>query len=203
MLDKKVACIALICLFASTPSLSKSIKCVDSKGVTHYGDTIPPECANRSVTELDDNGLPMKENPASMTPDERRAMEVEVQKAAGEAQKARDQKRRDSALLSSYASEAEIDQAKERNVKQLSAALESAEAKLKIAKARLEQYNAQAGSNQPVPADLAQNIAATKKEVSDLEVERAQKKQDLEDMKAKFDADKKRYQELTQKQPAQ
>ncbi len=203
MLDKKVASIALICLFASAPALSKSIKCVDSKGVAHYGDTIPPECANRPVIELDDNGLPMKENPASMTADERRAMEVEVQKAAGEAQKARDQKRRDSALLSTYASVAEIDMAKERNVKQLSVALESAESKLKIAKSRLDQYNVQAGSTRPVPADLAQNIAAAKKEISDLEVERAQKQQDLEDMKAKFDADKKRYQELTQKQPAQ
>lgn len=203
MLEKKVVSIALICLFASAPALAKSIKCVDSKGITHYGDTIPPECANMPVIELDDNGLPMKENPASMTPDERRAMEVEVQKAAGEAQKAREQKRRDSALLSTYASEAEIDMAKERNVNQLTMALNSAESKLKIAKERLDQYNMQAGSNRPVPADLAQNIAAAKKEISDLEVERAQKQQDLEDMKAKFDADKKRYEELTQKQPAQ
>lgn len=205
MLEKKVISLSLICLFASTPALSKSIKCVDSHGITHYGDTIPPECADKPVTELDDKGLPMKENPASMTPEERREMEIEVQKQASEAQKERDQKRHDSALLGTYASEAEIDMAKERNVKQLSLSLDSVESKLKIAKAKLDQYNAQAdqfsGKNQPVPPDLAQNLSAAKKEVSDLEVERAQKKQDLDAMNAKYDADKKRYQELTQKQP--
>ncbi len=206
MLDKKVLSLALLCLLASPPVVASSIKCVDSKGVTHYGDTIPPECANRPVTELDDKGVPAKENPADMTSEERRALELEVQKEAAQAQQARDARRHDSALLGTYASEAEIDMARDRNVQQLSLALSNVESRLKSAKEKLSQYNAQASSfqqkNQPVPLDLAQSISAAKKEVADLEVERAQKQQDLSAMKDKFDADKKRYRELTQKQPA-
>ncbi len=189
----------------SLPVHAKSIKCVDSKGTTHYGDTIPQECADRPVSELDDKGVPLKENPANMTPEERRAMELEVQKEASEAQKNMEQGRRDSALLGTYSSEAEIDMARNRNVQQLSLSLGNVESRLKAAKDKLDQYSAQAGnyarSNKPVPADLSQNIAAAKKEYSDLSVERAQKQQDLDAMKAKYDADRKRYRELTQKQP--
>ncbi len=207
MLDKTVLSLALLCLLASPPVMASSIKCVDSKGVTHYGDTIPPECANRPVTELDDKGVPAKENPADMTSDERRTLELEVQKEAAQAQQARDARRHDSALLGTYASEAEIDMARDRNVQQLSLALSNVESRLKSAKEKLSQYNTQASSfqqkNQPVPPDLAQSLSAAKKEVADLEVERAQKQQDLSAMKDKYDADKKRYRELTQKQPAQ
>ena len=206
MLDKKALSFALLCLLASSPVMASSIKCIDSKGVTHYGDTIPPECADRPVTELDDKGLPARENPADMTPDERRAMELEVQKEAAQAQQARDARRHDSALLGTYANEAEIDMARDRNVQQLTLALSNVESRLKAAKEKLSQYNTQADSftkkNQPVPPDLAQNLSAARKEVADLEVERAQKQQDLAAMKEKFDADKQRYRELTQKQPA-
>ncbi len=202
---ERTSVIVFFCLIFSIPAQAKSIKCVDSKGVTHYGDTIPSECADRPVVELDDNGMPMKESAANMTSDERREMEVEVQKAATQAQKVRDEKRRDSTLLSTYASEAEIDLARDRNMKQLSLALDGVEAKLKIANDRLSQYNAQmvelSSKGQSTPPDLQKSAAAAKTEISDLEVERAQKKQDLDAMKAKYDADKKRYEELTQKQP--
>lgn len=199
--------LALTLLFVlSLPASARSIKCVDSSGVTHYGDAIPTECANRPVTELDDKGVPIKENPANMTPDERRAMELEVQKEASEAQQALGQKRRDSALLGSYASEAEIDMAKDRNVRQLSLSLSNVEARLKAEKEKIGQFDAQAAnyakSNKPVPPDLSRNIAEAKRTYSDLEVERVQKEQDLAAMKAKYEADKKRYRELTQKQPA-
>ncbi len=197
----------LLLLLLSCPICAKSIKCVDSKGVTHYGDTIPPECANRSIVELDDKGLPVKENPATMTPEERRAMEEEVRKEAGEAQQELELKRRDKALLGTYTNETEIDMAKSRNLQQLNLALANVEAKLKTAKEKLSQDNAQAESfprrNQPVPADLQARIQSSKKEVADLEVERVQKEQDLAAMTQKFDADKARYRELTQKKPAQ
>ena len=201
MHEKKI--LALILVLLSMPVHAKSIKCVDSKGVTHYGDTIPSECSNLPVMELDDKGVPMKGNPANMTPEERRSMELEVQKEAREAQKATEQRRRDSALLGTYSSESEIDMARDRNIQQASLSLSNVDSRLKAAKEKLDQYNTQAAdfarSNKPVPADLAQSIAAAKKEYSDLSVERAQKKQDLDAMKAKFEADKKRYRELTQK----
>lgn len=207
-MPKKISlAIMMFCLAAPSQLMARSIKCVDSKGTTYYGDTIPPECADRPVTELDDKGVPVRETPANMTPEERRSMELEVQKEASEAQKAQDQRRHDSALLSSYASEAEIDIARDRNVQQLTLSLTNVEARLKTAKGKLDQLNSQAEglirSNKPIPPDLAQNLATAKQEYSDLEVEHAQKQQDLQAMKAKYDADKKRYRELTQKQPAQ
>lgn len=192
----------VLCLLLSPPVFAKSIKCVDSKGITHYGDTIPPECSDRTVIELDDKGIPIKENPANMTSEERRAMEVEVQKQAEVAQKEKDQRRRDSALLSTYANENEIDMARDRNVQQLTLSLSNVEARLKTAKAKLAQYSAQADgfsrTNKPIPPDIEQSINSSKTNVSDLEVERVQKQQDLAAMKAKYDADKKRYRELTQ-----
>ncbi len=202
---RKAISFTLLCLLLTPPAFAKSIKCVDGKGVTHYGDTIPPECSDKAVTEIDDKGLPVKENPANMTPEERRAMETEVQKQADAAQKEKDQRRHDSALLNTYASEAEIDMARDRNVQQLTLSLSNVESRLQTAKHKLEQLNAQAegfsGSGKPVPSDIEQSIKSAKTEISDLEVEHAQKQQDLDAMKSKYDADKKRYGELTRKQP--
>lgn len=201
MFEKSAVTIALFCLLCVPPVFAKSIKCVDSKGITHYGDTIPPECADKAVTEIDDKGLPLKENPANMTPEERRAMEAEVQKQAEVAQKEKDQRRHDSALLSTYASVAEIDMARDRNVQQISLSLTNIETRLKSAQDKLAQLNAQADgftrTSKPLPPDLDQNIKSSKNEISDLEVERVQKQQDLSTMKAKYDADRKRYMELT------
>lgn len=193
--------ILALCLLA-TQAEGNSIKCVDKKGITHYGDTIPPECADASVIELDEKGMAIKETPANLSPEARRAMEVEVQKQAAEAQQQKEQRRRDSALLSSYASEAEIDMARDRNLQQITLSLNSIDARLKNAKDKLAQYGSQADAfarqGKAVPPDLVQNIGSAKTEVSDLEVERVQKQQDLASMKAKYDADKKRYRELTQ-----
>ncbi len=198
---RKTLPILLLFLFYPAYAQANSIKCVDSQGVTHYGDTIPPECANSTVIELDEKGMPIKQTPANLSPEERRAMEVEVQKQAAEAEHLKEQRRRDSALLSTYASEAEIDMARDRNVQQITLTLNSIDARLKSARERLSQFDAQAAgitrSGKAVPADLTQNINTAKTDVSDLEVELAQKKQDLAAMKAKYDADKKRYRELT------
>ena len=57
-------------------------KWVDEKGVVHYTDKIPPEAVNKGNVELDKQGVPVKRNDPALTPEQRRAREVEEERAA-------------------------------------------------------------------------------------------------------------------------
>lgn len=203
-LRKLVLVLASLALLAE-PALAKSLKCVDRKGVTHYGDNIPEGCSDRPVYELDDKGIVVKENPASLTPEQRRELENEIKLKEEAAHRERDQARKDNALTSTYANEAEIDMALERNLQQVQLTINSIDSRIQTTKNRQRDYQKQADdaakSGKPVPGYINENLRNISNEIGKLEAERAQKMRETESIKAKFAADKKRYQELTQKQP--
>ena len=60
----------------SLPVSAKLYKWVDDDGVTHYGEVVPPEYANKDKVELDKNGRVVKTDEV-MTPEKRRAKEQE------------------------------------------------------------------------------------------------------------------------------
>jgi hypothetical protein len=97
-------------LFAQT-AIAAMYKWVDEKGVTHYGDSIPPQYANKA-------GQPMKKGSAAAPKAEPVKSSVEVsvdpEKQKAEAKRQLDRQRQDSALLATYTSEAEIEAARDR-----------------------------------------------------------------------------------------
>jgi hypothetical protein len=69
------ACLVLIVVAFSTTAEAKLYKWVDDKGVTHYGEVIPPEYANKSNVLLSDKGLLIKRT-EEINNKERRAKNV-------------------------------------------------------------------------------------------------------------------------------
>ena len=55
------ACFVLLTFQAATVE-AKLYKWVDNQGVTHYGETIPPEYADKDNVLLDDKGRVIKKN---------------------------------------------------------------------------------------------------------------------------------------------
>jgi hypothetical protein len=84
-------------------------KCVDEHGVTHYGDSMPAQCARQAGAELDKRGVVVKKIARLPSAEELRMREEMAQSLA-------DQQRRDTLLLSSFSNEREIDAARDREL---------------------------------------------------------------------------------------
>lgn len=100
-------------------------RCVDEKGVTHYGDTMPPQCAKKEVTEMNRGGSVVRKIDAQLTPEQIKIREVEKAKRIENLRLVAEQKQRDLALLGTYGSEREFAASQSRDVTQLDARIKT------------------------------------------------------------------------------
>ncbi|MFA6061636.1 MAG: DUF4124 domain-containing protein [Gallionella sp.] len=198
----KPALALLIGLTLSAPAAAKTYKWVDDKGVTHYGETIPPEYANKDRTLLNKSGIVVKTQEV-LTADERRAKEAAEAKGRSDEAIARDLKRRDKSLIDSYNSVEEIELSRTRNLQQVDARINSINAQLKMDNNNL--ISLQKNTATPNSADGKAHVA-TADEIREAQARVQQTQQDLDKYKAeklsinaRYDADKVRYKELTGK----
>jgi chromosome segregation ATPase len=192
---------ALLLFLAShgVPALATMYKWVDDQGVTHYGDSIPPEYRNRANEELNQRGVVIKKNDAALTPEQIKARDAELAKR----KQATEESRRDAVLLGTYSSAEEIDLARDRNLKQIELVIKDTQAQLKSVEDQLKTTRrnaaAYAHDNQPVPDGLQGDIQILERSKQDIEVAIVQKRADAEALRARFEEDKKRYIELTER----
>jgi hypothetical protein len=198
-----MACLVLTALAVQArPSSSPAedqggiVKWVDEKGVTHYGDSIPPEYANRSNTLLNKSGRVLRKNDPVTPEPTSTAPKVDEE----EAKRMAEQQRRDSVLLASYTTEQEIDLAKDRSTQMDEAAIKGLEQRAVGVNERLAMYQKSATNFQarkkPVPDDLKQDISGAKGELTDINTQIAAKRKNIDDTKTRFDRDKQRFHEL-------
>lgn len=196
--------VLILLTLASLPASAGTIKkWVDERGVTHYGDTIPPQYVNQGSSEISSQGIVVKRTERATTAEERKALEEEKTRQQEAELKEMEQQRRDRALLNTYTSEKEIDLARERNVQQAEVQVKSTELRIKQVEERLAKFRRQADamskSGKPLPADLRDDLADAEREALHLRESVQQKKKDMEAIRARFDADKQRFRELTLK----
>src|SRR3989338_2182877 len=136
MINYRLIVALVIGMTFSLSAAAKMYKWVDDNGTTHYGETIPPEYANKDRAELNKAGRVVDKKEV-LTPEERRAKELEDIKKREDEEAAVEQKRRDKALLNTYSSVKEIDLARTRNLQQVEARLNSINSQLKMADDKL------------------------------------------------------------------
>ena len=137
MINYRLFVALVIGMTFSLPVMAKMYKWVDDKGVTHYGETIPPEYAHRDREELNKAGR-VVEKKEVLTPEERHAKELEDIKKREDEEAALEQKRRDKALLNTYSNVKEIDLTRDRNLQQVEARINSINSQLKMAEDNLK-----------------------------------------------------------------
>jgi len=195
----------MLVLVSSQPALAKMYKWVDEKGVTHYGDSIPPQYAPRGSSELSKGGTVIKKTDAALTPEQIKAKEDAEAKKKEDAKNAVEQARKDKALLDSYTNEKEIDMARERNLQLTDVAIQGTQTRLKPAQAKLDglrrHVEAIKKSKRPVPADIAEDLLDAEKAVAQLNNEIKLKLQEKETIRAKYEAEKAHYRELKHLSP--
>lgn len=202
MIRLKLLAVFLAGIAFSLPALAKLYKWVDDNGTTHYGETVPPEYANKDRVELDKAGRVIK-NDEVLTPERRQAREQEEAKKRAEEKSALEQQRYDRTLINTYNSVKEIDEARIRSLQQVDARINVVNSYIKTANDNLAGLQKEAdgytNSNRKIPESLREDLQDAQSRLTklqqDAEIPRAEKAA----MEARFEADKKRYRELTGK----
>jgi predicted nucleic acid-binding Zn-ribbon protein len=178
-------------------------KCVDDKGRTqYYNNTPPPECLGKATVEMSDHGVVIKKTKEEV---ELKEAEEQAKREAVEKKRAMDKKRIDTALLATYTDKKEIDLARDRNIHPVELAIKGIEPRLKVSQDRLEvlklQFLEAQKTKSPALASLKKEMDSAKKEVVRLEDELIKRKEEVENIKARFSAERKRFIELKQGKP--
>jgi hypothetical protein len=189
---------ALTALACSSASAQRMIKCVDAKGKTYYTQIPPPECAGKTTQELSKQGRVVRQNEV-LTAEQAAAREAENKKKAEQAQLAREEQRKNTALLNTYSSEKDIEDARGRTLKQSEEQIKAIEKRVTAAKKRRGDFEKEKEfySKKPLPAKLTQDIQNNEIEINTQRDLLDAKKRETGSINARYDEDKRRFLELT------
>ena len=111
MLRLKIAITTLGLAIATLPLdlQAQTVRCVGKDGKKYFGQTLPPQCVGQAAEYLDKSGNITRRTEAAMTQEQRLAKEAEEKKKAEAAAVAKDEARRNRALLATYTSDKDID----------------------------------------------------------------------------------------------
>lgn len=200
-----IAGIVLALAAVSSSAQQRMYRCKDSKGKIYYTQTPPTECLGKEIDELSKEGTVLKKREAALTPEQIAAREAEEKKKREQELAAKEEARKNQALLNTYASEKDIEDGRQRALKQADEATKLIEKRIAEAQKRSTQLAAEKEffTKKPMPKKLQDDIRINEMDIKGQQTQLAAKKKELGDINAKYDEDKRRYLELTKgKSPA-
>lgn len=191
---------ALAAAPATAQQPQRMYKCVDSKGKTYYTQIPPPECLGRDTQELNKAGI-LKKTERPVSPAELQAREAERKKKLEENDKGKEERRKNAALLATYPSEKDIEDARARALKEAQTAIADTEKRVANAHKRSKELETEKEFfvKKPMPAKLKQEISSNEIDIKNQTALLEAKKKEIDVINAKYDDDKRRYIELTGK----
>jgi len=201
------AAAALLCLalLAAAPAeaqpAQRMYKCVDAKGKVYYTQVPPPQCLGRETQELNKSGTVIRTQkpPNALSAEKKRALDEARRKKTEEEELAREERRKNLALLNTYSSEKDIDDARARALSEAQAAIADTEKHILSAQKRRKDLETEKEFylKKPLPAKLKQAIASNEIEIKNQTQLLEVKKKEISTINGKYDEDKRRYLELT------
>jgi len=175
-------------------------RCVGKDGKKYYSSTLPQQCIGVPVEQLNTSGMVVRRINPEGDEKERAVKEAEAKKKREDDAARREAVRRNSALLATYTSAQDIDEARSRALADNQKALKDVELRIEAIKKRRASYDKELefykGDNKP-PARLQDDIRDAEIDLKAQENLLAAKKKDVDTINAKYDQDKQRYLELT------
>lgn len=175
-------------------------RCTGADGKKYYASAIPRQCIGRLVEQLNGQGLVVRRI------DPEGEEEAKAEKAAAAAKKreedvaGREERRRNQALLATYTSEKDIEDARTRELSGNRSAIREVETRLDAMRKRRAGYEKELefykGDANP-PAKLSEDVQNADIDIRANEELLAVKKKEVAQINARYDEDKKRYRELT------
>ena len=210
--NKKISFAATVVMLACASAHAQkgdeyTYRCTGKDGKKYYGQTVPQPCVGGPMELINKQGLVIKRIDPEAEEKARLAREADAEKKRELEVAQKEATRRNQALLATYTSERDIEEARTRALRDHGKQLSEVEGRIEALKkrqARVEKelavYN-ESGKGEP-PARL-------KEEITNAEIDiRAQqglldvKKKEASSINARYDDDKRRYLELTGKDPA-
>jgi len=201
MHDRTAVLVAVLALAAAQPALAQQrmYKCVDARGKVYYTQVPPSECLGKETEELSRQGQVIKRSEGALTPQQQAAREAARKKKQEEEIAAREERRKNQALLNTYPSERDIEEARGRALKDNELAIKETEKRIDAALKRRKSFEAEKEfyAKKSLPPKLQDDIKNNETELKNQQELLAAKKKQVLQINAKYDADKKRYRELT------
>jgi hypothetical protein len=193
----------LLAMALAVPAAHGAFRCVDEKGRTHVGDTPPLGCANVVMYEVTRGGTIIRKIEPTLTEEQVKARQEAEEKARLAEKAAAEQKRKDSALLASYANEKEFDVARDRNTEPLKQRITQSEQRakeidkrMKTVKEEMEFYTAgkkKGDKGKDAAAPMAAELERLDDEKKQIAKSIVDANREIAEIRAKFDADKQRW----------
>ncbi len=188
------------CLFATSQATSaqQSIFTCTVNGKTFSADRPPAECANADMRELNRDGSLRRVIARPLTLDEQRARAMDAKKRLEQEDKQLAQRRLDKSLLEAYASEEEIEAARNK-------ALDSSNQLIARANQRLAGLNGERKKlddesefykKRVLPDQIKRSYVSNKQQVGAEEKVVSEARAEIQRINDRFDAEKKRFGEL-------
>jgi len=201
-----------------------TFRCVGADGKKYYGSIIPPQCAGRVVEQMSNQGIVMRRIDPEGDEKMRIAKEAAAAKKREDDAIAKEASRRNRALLATYTSDKDIEDARGRALADNQKALKEIEQRIAEIKKRQATFDKEmefykdgaakpsaekkakpaatpAKAESKVPPKLLQDMKNTEVELSAQENLLALKRKEVDSINAKYDEDKKRFAELTATPP--
>lgn len=197
------AALAMAPMLADAQALT--YRCVGKDGKKYYGQALPPQCVGVPAEVLNERGLVVKRIDPAAEERERQAKRAAAEAAAKANQPTqsiaeRDLERRNRALLATYTSVKDVDDARNRALRENAQQAGRFEQKITELKQRRTRYERELatykkdGRNSQTVDDNIKNVDL---EIRVQEELLSNKRKEVDGINAKYDEEKKRYREAT------
>ena len=182
-------------------SQAETYRCVGKDGKRYYGSVIPAECQGKPVELLNGQGLVMKRIDPEGAEKERLAKEASEARKRQEESAAREAARRNQALLATYTSEKDIDDARARALVENTKATQQVASRVEELRKQQAGFQKQADDlkGKDLPAGLQQDLKTVEADLKAQEQLLEVKKREADNINARYDDDKRRFAELNRK----
>ena len=194
-----IASVAICFAFGVKSAIAAGLyKWTDDKGAVHYSDQMPADAVNKGTTVFDKQGRPVKKIDAAPTQEQLKAKEQDEERQKAAARQRDDQARKDMALLQTYTNEGEIELARNRAISAVAVQIKAAETYSTDLTRRQQEIEKQkaALAGKPMPPALENELSGLNDELGRQGRLLAQKKDELATINARYDVDKRRWQEI-------
>jgi hypothetical protein len=201
IISMRLALAALLCSglcimqYAQAEGSGRIVKWKDEKGVTHYGDSIPPQYSDRDNSLMNKQGITIQHNKPNAPQQNKEELLAQLE-----------QEKKDRALLGTFTNADEIDLTRDRNLEPELLALKNLQEDRAVAQKKVDKSKAAADtfskSKKPVPPSVSAEHKANKDGLAKIDQRISERQQAVDDIRQRFEGDKKRYLILRSQSPS-
>ena len=178
----------------------QTYRCTGTDGKRYYGQAIPSQCVGQPMELLNKQGMVVKKFDPQATAAERAQKDAEEAERKKREAISKEEGRRNRALLATYTSERDIEDARGRALKENEFAVKELEKRIALMqqkRADTQKEIVQAKEKSQPVGTLERAIANIDFDIKTAEDSRAVKAREASAINARYDDDVKRYRELT------